>query len=166
MLNPFGLIILIAVPAIKTTDAFVQLRGLQNVTKRFFFFFWEATECIFFKGWFMTHCPPPSHPFTPSPPLPITDYSRGQGHPTMQARLLWRCIQGCGARYHGERTAPFQRWVEKYFLVLLRAGCLLCLCSSGVSVSACVSVVHACLHVLHFREDQNKPDIFKQLASV
>lgn len=35
MLNPFGLIILIAVPAIKTTDAFVQLWGLQNVTKRF-----------------------------------------------------------------------------------------------------------------------------------
>lgn len=35
MLNPFGLIILIAVPAIKTTDAFVQVWGLQNVTEGF-----------------------------------------------------------------------------------------------------------------------------------
>lgn len=44
MLNPFGLIILIAAPAIKTTDAFVRLWGFQNVTKRV----WGATECIFF----------------------------------------------------------------------------------------------------------------------
>ena len=42
MLNPFGLIILIAVPTIKTTDAFVQERRVQNVTKRFL----EVCRCM------------------------------------------------------------------------------------------------------------------------
>lgn len=35
-----------------------------------------------------------------------------------------------------------------------------------VRVSVCASVVRAFLRALHFREAQNKPDIFKQLASV
>lgn len=103
MLNPFGLIILIASPAIKTTDAFVQLWGLQNVTKRF----WRQQSAFLKVDLWLNCCPPLLH-------SPVTDCSRGQGYPTMSTRLLWRCIQGCGARYHRKRTAPFQRWVVKY----------------------------------------------------
>lgn len=48
MLNPFGLIILIAAPAIKTTDAFVRLWGFQNVTKRGFFGVGGQQRAFFF----------------------------------------------------------------------------------------------------------------------
>lgn len=110
MLNPFGLIILIAVPAIKTTDAFVQVRGLQNVTEGF----WKQQSTFLKVDLWVIVTPP--HPrlssFFFSTP---TDCSRGQGHPTMQARLLGRRIQGCVAGYHRERTAPFQRWVVTFF---------------------------------------------------
>lgn len=132
MLNPFGLIILIAVSAIKTTDAFVQLWGLQNVTKRF----WRP-QSMFVKVdlWLIVA------------PHPHADCSRVQGHPTMQARFFWRCVQGCGARYHRERTAPFQRWVEKHSKCLS----LLDACSNCGTVSTCTFVVvHARAHVLHF----------------
>lgn len=68
MLNPFGLIILIAAPAIKTTDAFVRLWGFQNVTKRVFFG-GGATECFFCRLIYE------------SPPLPLQIAAEGRGAP-------------------------------------------------------------------------------------
>lgn len=71
MLNPFGLIILIAVPAIKTTDAFVQVRGLQNVTERF----WKQQSTFLKVDLWLIVAPPPSllHP----PPSQIAAEGRG-----------------------------------------------------------------------------------------
>lgn len=168
MLNPFGLIILIAVPAIKTTDAFVQVWGLQNVTEGF----WKQ-QSTFLKVdlWVIVNPPwlPLPAPFFSSTP---TDCSRGQGHPTMQAGLLGRRIQGCVAGYHRERTVPFQWWVVKMFC--LRPvftgsyGCLECvlmcckLCiQAGFSVCVC-----GVFFFFLVRVDQNTLDIFKQLTSV
>lgn len=56
MLNPFGLIILIAVPAIKTTDSFVQLWALQNVTKGF----WGQQSGFLKVDLWLIFAPPPS----------------------------------------------------------------------------------------------------------
>lgn len=162
MLNPFGLIILIAVPAIKTTDAFVQLWGLPNVTKRF----WRQ-QGTFFEGWFMTHCYPHTNPSILFLSLSLfrlqqragAPHHAGQASLKMYTRLLCQISQ--------RKDSPFSTVSEEIFPVLLRGGFLLCLCLiECVYVSACETVVRACLSVLHFREDQNKPDIFKQLALV
>lgn len=130
MLNPFGLIILIAAPAIKTTDAFVQLWGPRNVIEGV----WSHRSTLFFlkKKLIYDLFLPPTH--TPSLFSCFTDCSRGQGCPTMQARLHWRSIHCRGASYRRERMASFQLWVFKIFLVLFYSGWLLCL---RLSVGTC-----------------------------
>lgn len=141
MLNPFGLIILIAVPAIKTTDAFVQVWGLQNVTEGFWM---QQSTFLKVDLWVIVNprpLPLPA-PFFSSTP---TDYSRGQGHPTMQAGLLGRRIQGCVAGYHRERTAPFQRWVVKIFRPLF-TGCYGCLEFVHMCCKLCSHAGFSCVY--------------------
>lgn len=161
MLNPFGLIILIALPAIKTTDAFVQLWGPQNVTKRF----WRQQGAFFWRLIYDSLLPPP-----PPPTLLFyhhrlqqragAPHHAGQASLKMYTRLLCQISQS--------KDSPFSTVSGEIFPVLLRGGFLLCLC-----LIECVCMcrhanhfVRARLGVLHFGEDQNKPDIFKQLALV
>lgn len=109
----------------------------------------------------MTHC----CPFPSLPPPPSQIAAEGRGTPPCRPgfsedvyEVVVPDITEKGQPLFNGEWRNIPNTPSCWMLVMS-----VCVC---VSVSVCISVVRACLHVLHFREDQNKPDIFKQLASV
>lgn len=112
MLNPFGLIILIAVPAIKTTDAFVQLLGLQNVTKRFF----GGNRVHFWRLIYDSFCTPTSLSFSISSHHHRLQQRAGAPHHASQASLKMYTRLWC--QISQRKDSPFSMVSGEIFLLL------------------------------------------------
>lgn len=127
----------------------------------------------FFEGWFMTHCCPPLSP-PPPPPHPslLPSQIAAEGRGTAPCRpgfsedvykvVMPDITEQGQPLFNGEwRNIPS---AAPWWILVMSVFDWVCVC-----VCMCRHANHfvrARLGVLHFREDQNKPDIFKQLALV